>query len=47
MANTADLEFLHDSTQARAQEFQIESGTEILDMRVPLSFRSSCENVLR
>lgn len=47
MASTADLEFLRDSTQARPQEFQIESGTEILDMRVPLSFRSSCENVLR
>jgi len=47
MANTADLEFLHDSTQVRPQEFQIESGAEILDMQVPLGFRSSCENVLR
>lgn len=47
MASTADLEFLCDSTQARPQEFQIESGPEILDMRVPLSFRSSCENVPR
>jgi len=40
MASTADLEFLRDSTQARPQEFQIVSGTGILDVRVPLSFRS-------
>ncbi|WP_454000113.1 hypothetical protein [Afipia felis] len=40
MASAADPEFLRGSTQARPQEFQIESGAEIFDMRVPLSFRS-------
>jgi hypothetical protein len=40
-ANAADLKSLTHSRQNRVQELQIESGTGIIVLLVPMTFRSS------
>jgi hypothetical protein len=41
MTSAADLEFLTHARQNHVQELQIESGTRIISLIVPMTFRSS------
>src|SRR5258707_3640879 len=45
--SAADLKFLQQLPQTRVRNFKSKSGTRIIELLVPLCFRSSCQNVLR
>ena len=46
-ASAADLKFLQHLQQAQLRNFKSKSGTRIIELLVPLCFRSSCQRVLR
>ncbi len=45
--SAADLKFLHHLQQTLLGNFKSKSGTRIMELLVPLCFRSSCQSVLR
>src|SRR5439155_11177591 len=46
LASAADLKFLTICSNS-VRNFKSKSGTRIIELRVPLCFRSSCQSVLR
>src|SRR5436309_11755470 len=45
--SAADLKFLHRLRQTHFRNFKSKSGTRIINLLVPLCFRSSCQRVPR